>query len=79
MGRALEWFEFYFTEIQVNRMTTLNQEVRYMFLSWEGFVSRLTQMYGDMEAVTTVERKLLELTQKGSATEYTMTFQIYAM
>ncbi len=25
----------------------------------------------------TVERKLLELTQKGSATEYTMMFQIY--
>ncbi len=32
-GRALEWFEPYLIEIQTNGMTTLNQEVRYMFLS----------------------------------------------
>jgi len=32
-GRALKWFKPYFTEIQVNKMTTLNQEVRYIFLS----------------------------------------------
>src|SRR6266704_3280539 len=70
-GRALKWFEPYLTEIQTNGMTTLNQKVRYMFLSWEGFASQLTQIYGDMEAAMTVERKLLELTQKGSATEYT--------
>ena len=38
-GRALEWFKPYLMEIQTNEMTTLNQEVRYMFLSWEGFVS----------------------------------------
>ncbi len=73
-GRALEWFEPYLTEIQTNGMTTLNQEVRYMFSSWEGFLSRLTQIYGDTKAVTIAERKLLELMQKGSATEYTMMF-----
>ena len=50
-----------------------------MFLSWEGFLSRLTQIYSDMEAAMIVERKLLELTQKGSATDYTITFQMYAM
>ena len=33
MGRVLEWFKPYFMEIQLNKMTTLNQEVRYMFLS----------------------------------------------
>ena len=33
MGRALKWFKPYFTEIQINKITTLNQEVRYMFLS----------------------------------------------
>ena len=33
MGRALKWFKPYFTEIQLNGMTTLNQEVRYIFLS----------------------------------------------
>ena len=55
-------------------MTTTNQEVRYMFLSWEGFASQLTQIYGNMEAAITVKRKLLELTQKGSVTDYTMIF-----
>ena len=33
MGRALKWFKFYFIKIQINRMTTINQEVKYMFLS----------------------------------------------
>src|SRR6266702_139501 len=70
-GRALEWFKPYLTEIQTNGMTTTNQEVRYMFLSWEGFASQLTQIYGNMEAAITVKRKLLELTQKGLATKYT--------
>ena len=32
-GRALEWFESYLMEIQTNGITTLNQEVRYIFLS----------------------------------------------
>src|SRR6266702_7072285 len=70
-GRALEWFEPYLTEIQTNGMTTLNQEVRYMFSSWEGFVSRLTQMYSDTETVITAKKRLSELIQKGLMTEYT--------
>ena len=41
IGRALEWFESYFMEIQLNGIITLNQEVRYIFLSWEGFISQL--------------------------------------
>ena len=32
-GKALEWFKPYLMEIQTNKITTLNQEVRYMFLS----------------------------------------------
>src|SRR6266702_1609470 len=61
----------------MNGMTTLNQEVRYMFLSWEGFASRLTQIYSDTEAAATAKRRLSELTQKGSATKYTTMFQTY--
>ncbi len=38
-GKALKWFKPYFTEIQINGLSTTNQEVRYMFLSWDGFVS----------------------------------------
>ena len=33
-----------------------------MFLSWNGFAERLTQMFGDLEAITTAERKLQNLT-----------------
>ena len=29
-----------------------------MFLSWGGFVERLTQIFGDLEATTIAERKL---------------------
>ena len=73
-GRALKWFKPYLTEIQINRMTTLNQEVRYMFLSWEGFVSQLTQIYSDIEAAIITKKKLLEFMQKGSAMEYIIMF-----
>jgi len=29
-----------------------------MFLSWNGFVERLIQIFGDLKAITTAERKL---------------------
>ena len=77
-GKALEWFKPYFTEIQTNKITTLNQEVRYMFLSWEGFVSQLIQIYNDIEVAIIMERRLSELTQKGLITDYTIIFQTYA-
>ena len=48
-----------------------------MFLSWDGFASRLIQMYGDLKAIMTGEWKLSELVQKGSVTDYTTMFQIY--
>src|SRR6266571_1248773 len=72
--RALEWFKPYLTEIQTNKITIINQEVRYIFLSWEGFTSQLMQMYGNIEAAMTAKRKLSKLTQKGSATNYTIMF-----
>ena len=31
-GRALKWFKPYLTKIQLNRISTTNIEVRYMFL-----------------------------------------------
>ncbi len=34
-------------------------------------------MYNNTEAATTAERKLSKLTQKGLATDYTITFQTY--
>ena len=43
-----------------------------MFLGWDGFIDRLIQMFGDLEVEVTAEQKILELTQKGSAMEYTI-------
>jgi Retrotransposon gag protein/Zinc knuckle len=74
-GRALEWFEPYLTEIQEHGDQTINPEAKYMFSSWSGFASRLTQMFGDPEATTTAERKLQGLIQRTSAIEYTTQFQ----
>ena len=37
--RALKWFKSYFTEIQTNGLSITNQEVRYIFLSWDRFVN----------------------------------------
>ena len=70
IGRVLEWFKPYLIEIQENGLLTTNLEVRYMFLLQEEFINRLTQIYGDPEVITIVERKLQELTQKILAIEY---------
>ena len=38
-GRALKWFELYFTKIQLNRLGTTNIKAQYMFLIWDGFTN----------------------------------------
>ena len=58
IGRALKQFKPYFTEIQINRITSTNLEVKYMFLNWGGFVKQLIQIFGDLKAITIAERKL---------------------
>ena len=35
-----------------------NLEVKYMFLSWGGFIEQLIQIFGDLEVVTIVKQKL---------------------
>ena len=48
-----------------------------MFSSWDGFASRLMQIFGNLKATMIAEQKLSKLTQKGSVTDYTMMFQMY--
>ena len=45
-------------EYKANGLTTRNNKVKYIFLSWEGFCNRLTQIYGDSIATITAKRKL---------------------
>ena len=73
-GRVLEWFKPYFIEIQENGLLTTNLEVRYIFLSQEGFINRLIQIYGDLVLVAIVERKLDRLVQYTSAIDCTTQF-----
>ena len=56
--RALKQFKPYFIKIQINRITSINLEVKYIFLSWGGFVERLIQIFRDLKVATTAERKL---------------------
>ena len=58
IGRALEQFKPYFTKVQINNIMSTNLEVKYLFLSQGGFIERLTQMFGDLEVTTIIERKL---------------------
>ena len=55
MGRALKQFKLYLIEIQANGITTTNQDVQYIFTSWNRFVEQLTQIFRDLEAITTAE------------------------
>ena len=48
-------------EYKANGLITANTKVKYMFLNWEGFYNRLTQIYRDLEAIVTAEYKLREL------------------
>ena len=36
-GKPLEWFQFYLAKTQMNRITSTNNKIRYMFSIWEGF------------------------------------------
>ena len=56
--RALKQFKPYLTKIQINGIMFTNLEVKYMFLSWGGFVEQLIQMFGDLKVITIVKRKL---------------------
>src|SRR6266568_8965640 len=57
-GKALKWFKPYLTEYQINRATTTNLEIKYIFLSWDNFKNQMTQIFRDLEEEATVERKL---------------------
>ena len=65
-------------EYQNNETITGHLETKFIFISWDIFAERLTQIYKNLKNKATVEQKFKELTQKGSAMDYTIQFQIYA-
>ena len=58
LGKALEWFKLYIIGYQNNRVNTANKEVWYIFLYQNVFVTKLIQIYGDLEAEVTVKQKI---------------------
>ena len=62
-GYILKWFKPYLMEYKANSLTTKNNKIKYMFLSWEGFCNRLTQIYGNFKVIIIAKYKLQELTQ----------------
>ena len=62
-GYILKWFKLYLVEYKANRLTTVNTEVKYMFLSQEGFYNRLIQIYSDLKIIVIAECKLQEFIQ----------------
>ena len=56
--RVLKQFKPYFTEIQLNEMSTTNVEVQYMFLIQDGFTNRLKQIFRSLEEELVAKNKL---------------------
>ena len=50
-------------EYKANSLTTKNNKVKYIFLSWEGFCNRFIQIYSNFKVTITAKYKLQELTQ----------------
>jgi hypothetical protein len=43
-----------------------------MFLLWEGFINRLTQIYRDLEVIAMAKYTLQKLIQRGLVIKYTI-------
>ena len=57
-GRVLEQFKLYFTKIQLNRISTTNIKVWYMFLIQDGFANQLKQIFKSLEEELVAKDKL---------------------
>ena len=77
---AFDWFDTYVRDFLNHKNDPENREASTdnMFASWNSFKKELNVMYGDIDAIRTAERKLNNLKQTGSATDYAAKFQQYA-
>lgn len=77
---AFDWFDTYVRDFIDHKNDPENREASTdnMFASWNSFKTELNTMYGDIDEIRTAERKLNNLKQIGSATDYAAKFQQYA-
>ena len=58
IGKVLKWFKPYLTKIQLNRISTTNVKVQYMFLIQDGFANQLKQIFRSLEEELITKNKL---------------------
>ena len=58
IGYILKWFKLYLIEYKANSLTTKNNKIKYIFLSWKGFCNRLIQIYSNFKVTIMAEYKL---------------------
>ena len=58
MGRVLKQFKPYLTKIQLNRISTINIKVQYIFLTQDRFANQLKQIFRSLEEELVTKDKL---------------------
>ena len=59
-GYIFKWFKLYLIKYKANSLITRNNEVKYMFLSWEEFCNKFIQIYSNLKVTVIAKRKLQE-------------------
>lgn len=77
-GDALVWFEPYLRDFVNNTSTTRKDETNTMFKTLDNFEKAIKAAFGDLDEQRANEKRLLRLTQKGSAAKYAAEFRQFA-
>lgn len=73
-GAAFNWFEPTLND-RLNMGNEASDETQNAFLSFVNFEQRITQVFGEADEVRAAARKIWQLKQRGSATQYYSQFQ----
>ena len=74
-GKAFDWFEPKLRNFLDHASDGRTEETNDIFGNYANFVEKITELFGDVDAVREAERKIQIITQKGSATQYVSEFQ----
>ena len=75
-GAAFEWFEPRLRNyLEYKDKDNRDDETNYAFGYYDNFLRELKKVFGDVDEQKTVERKLIQLRQIGSAKQYTSEFR----
>ena len=72
---AYQWVEPHLTDHLDNAYENRKQYTKEIFGSWKRFKEEIKKVFGNVDEERTAERKLMDLRQNGSASEYASKFQ----